>query len=154
MRPQVAVGATRNGFLYVGDDRLDDLEITWIGASSGATWDLDSLHFEPLKTAAKFEFGTRDKAVLGALSVAIKAAEAIGIDNIADRSWALSDRLRRKFRRCLRSHRASVAASSDSCQREGRLASSLDTLFHRRRGSRPTRRRAYVPSEQPITLTH
>ena len=59
------------GFLYVDADRLDDLEITWIGASSAPTWDQDTYEFEALTTAAKFEFGTRDKAVFSSLSTAI-----------------------------------------------------------------------------------
>ena len=45
-------------------------------------------------TPAKFEFGTRDLAVFGALSVAIKSAREIGIENIAERSWELTKRLR------------------------------------------------------------
>ena len=82
------------GFLYVAEDDLDSLELGWIGANSAAVWDLDALHFEPLDTAAKFEFGTRDLAVFGALSVAIRSAREIGIENIAERSWELTKRLR------------------------------------------------------------
>jgi isopenicillin-N epimerase len=82
------------GFFYVNEDELDSLELGWIGANSASVWDLDALHFEPLDTAAKFEFGTRDRAVYGALSVAIKSAKEIGIDQIAERSRALTKRLR------------------------------------------------------------
>lgn len=82
------------GFLYVAEDDLDSLELGWIGANSAAEWDLDTLHFEPLDSAAKFEFGTRDRAVYGALSVAIRSAQEIGIEQIAARSWELTKRLR------------------------------------------------------------
>jgi selenocysteine lyase/cysteine desulfurase len=82
------------GFLYVAEDDLDSLELGWIGANSASVWDLDALHFEPLDTAAKFEFGTRDLAVFGALSVAIRFAREIGIEQIAARSWELTKRLR------------------------------------------------------------
>ena len=85
------------GFLYVDADKLDDLQITWIGASSAPTWDADTYEFEPLTTAAKFEFGTRDKAVFGSLSTAIAMAEEVGIENIAARSWELADHLRRRL---------------------------------------------------------
>ena len=82
------------GFLYVAEDDLDSLELGWIGANSAVEWDLDTLHFKPLDTAAKFEFGTRDLAVFGALSVAIRSAQEIGIEAIAARSWELTKRLR------------------------------------------------------------
>ena len=82
------------GFFYVNEDELDSLELGWIGANSASVWDLDALHFEPLDSAAKFEFGTRDRAVYGALSVAIKSAQKIGIERIAARSWELTKRLR------------------------------------------------------------
>ena len=85
------------GFLYVDADRLDDLKITWIGASSAPTWDEDTYEFEPIATAAKFEFGTRDKAVFSSLSTAISMAEEVGIENIARRSWELADHLRRRL---------------------------------------------------------
>lgn len=85
------------GFLYIDANRLDDLEITWIGASSVAEWDAESYRFEPLKTSAKLEFGTRDKAVFAALSTAISMAEEVGIGNIAARSWELSNLLRRRL---------------------------------------------------------
>ena len=93
----MALAPQGTGFLYVDADRLDDLEITWIGASSAPTWDADTYEFEPLTTAAKFEFGTRDKAVFSSLSTAISMAEEIGIDNIARRSWELADHLRRRL---------------------------------------------------------
>ena len=85
------------GFLYVDADRLDDLQITWIGASSAPTWDQDTYEFEALTTAAKFEFGTRDKAVFSSLSTAISMAEEVGVENIARRSWELADHLRRRL---------------------------------------------------------
>ncbi len=82
------------GFLYVDEDYIDSLELGWIGANSTETWNLDTLEFAPLNSAAKFEFGTRDRAVFGALSVAIRSAKEIGIENIAERSWKLTKRLR------------------------------------------------------------
>lgn len=85
------------GFLYVDRPKLDDLEITWIGAGAVVTWNLERLEFEPLDTAAKFDFGTRDKTVYAALSTAVRMAEEIGVRNIAQRSWELSDRLRRRL---------------------------------------------------------
>ncbi len=85
------------GFLYVDRTKLDDLEVTWIGAGAAGSWNLERLEFEPLDTAAKFEFGTRDKTVYAALSTAIRMAEEIGVRSIARRSWDLSDRLRRRL---------------------------------------------------------
>lgn len=85
------------GFLYVDRTKLDDLEITWIGAGAAGSWNLERLEFEPLDTAAKFEFGTRDKTVYAALSTAVRMAEEIGVRSIARRSWDLSDRLRRRL---------------------------------------------------------
>ena len=85
------------GFLYVDRTKLDDLEVTWIGAGAAGSWNLERLEFEPLDTAAKFEFGTRDKTVYAALSTAVRMAEEIGVRSIARRSWDLSDRLRRRL---------------------------------------------------------
>lgn len=85
------------GFLYVDRAKLDDMEVTWIGAGAAGSWNLERLEFEPLDTAAKFEFGTRDKTVYAALSTAVRMAEEIGVRSIARRSWDLSDRLRRRL---------------------------------------------------------
>ena len=154
------------GFLYVDADKLDDLQITWIGASSAPTWDADTYEFEPLTTAAKFEFGTRDKAVFSSLSTAIAMAEEVGIENIASpklgagrpSSPASHRRARlhaqdadgprpqhgdidlRRWPRRARSHGSPVGRAPHPRERQGRGATSLDPLLRPRRGDRQPRR--------------
>ena len=55
------LGPQGTGFLYVNVNRLDDLQITWLGAATAIKWDLDNLTFETRTNADKFEFGTRIK---------------------------------------------------------------------------------------------
>ena len=57
------------GFLYVNKDRLDELQITWLGAATATLWDLENLDFEAKTDADKFEYGTRDLTVYGGLAV-------------------------------------------------------------------------------------
>ena len=83
------------GFLYVNKDRLDELQITWLGAATATLWDLENLDFEAKTDAGKFEYGTRDLTVYGGLAVAVDMARQIGMDEIAERSGGLAARLKR-----------------------------------------------------------
>ena len=83
------------GFLYVNRDRLDELQITWLGAATATLWDLENLDFEAKTDADKFEYGTRDLTVYGGLAVAVDMARQIGMDEIAERSGGLAARLKR-----------------------------------------------------------
>ena len=83
------------GFLYVNRDRLDELQITWLGAATATLWDLENLDFEAKTDADKFEYGTRDLTVYGGLAVAVDMARQIGMDEIAARSGGLAARMKR-----------------------------------------------------------
>ena len=83
------------GFLYVNEDRLDELQITWLGAATATRFDLENLDFEAKTDADKFEYGTRDLTVYGGLAVAVDMAQEVGIDEIAARSGDLAARLKR-----------------------------------------------------------
>ena len=83
------------GFLYVSKDRLDELQITWLGAATATLWDLENLNFEAKTDADKFEYGTRDLTVYGGLAVAVDMAQEIGMDEIAERSGGLAARMKR-----------------------------------------------------------
>ena len=83
------------GFLYVSKDRLDELQITWLGAATATLWDLENLAFEAKTDADKFEYGTRDLTVYGGLAVAVDMAQEIGMDEIAERSGGLAARMKR-----------------------------------------------------------
>ena len=83
------------GFLYVNKDRLDELQITWLGAATATRFDLENLDFEAKTDADKFEYGTRDLTVYGGLAVAVDMAQEVGIDEIAARSGDLAARLKR-----------------------------------------------------------
>jgi len=84
------------GFLYVNKDRLDQLQVTWLGAATTENWDLPNLTFDPKPNADKFEYGTRDLTVYGGLSVALDMAEKIGITNISARSSKLASIMKNK----------------------------------------------------------
>ena len=83
------------GFLYVNKDRLDELQITWLGAATATRIDLENLDFEAKADADKFEYGTRDLTVYGGLAVAVDMAQEVGIDEIAARSGDLAARMKR-----------------------------------------------------------
>ena len=83
------------GFLYVNKDRLDELQITWLGAATATLFDLENLDFEAKTDADKFEYGTRDLTVYGGLAVAVDMAQEVGIDEIAARSGDLAARMKR-----------------------------------------------------------
>ena len=83
------------GFLYVNKDRLDELQITWLGAATATRFDLENLDFEAKMDADKFEYGTRDLTVYGGLAVAVDMAQEVGIDEIAARSGDLAARMKR-----------------------------------------------------------
>ena len=83
------------GFLYVNEDRLDELQITWLGAATATRFDLENLDFEAKTDADKFEYGTRDLTVYGGLAVAVDMAQEVGIDEIAARSGDLAARMKR-----------------------------------------------------------
>ena len=83
------------GFLYVNKDRLDELQITWLGAATATLFDLENLAFEAKTDADKFEYGTRDLTVYGGLAVALDMAQQIGIDEIAARSGDLAAQMKR-----------------------------------------------------------
>ena len=84
------------GFLYVDKKRLDELQVTWVGAATTENWDLPTLTFDPKPNADKFEYGTRDLTVYGGLSVALDISEEIGIDNISARSTKLATIMKNK----------------------------------------------------------
>ena len=47
------------GFLYVKNDWIAKLKTSWVGWGMTEEYDLDSLSYTSLKTAQRFEFGTR-----------------------------------------------------------------------------------------------
>ena len=84
------------GFLYVDEDRLDELQIAWLGAATATEFDLPNLMFESRTDADKLEYGTRDLTVYGGLAVALGLAEEAGIENISARSSELASRMKRR----------------------------------------------------------
>ena len=86
------LGPKGTGFLYVRRDSLDDLTPTFVGAGTGHFSDEDGL--EPLDTAARFEYGTRDFGRYGGIEAVIEWHHGLGMDREFARMRHLTGYLR------------------------------------------------------------
>jgi len=85
------------GFLYVSGERLEELNLTWLGWGMTAEYDLPSLTFKPVDDARRFEYATRDWALYGGLAASISFAQNIGVESIEARSQKLATELKRRL---------------------------------------------------------
>lgn len=91
------LGPQGSGFLYVSEERIEELKLTWLGWGMTAEYDLPSLTFQPVDDANRFEYGTRDWALYGGLAAGISFARNVGIDNIEARSRKLATELKQRL---------------------------------------------------------
>jgi isopenicillin-N epimerase/cysteine desulfurase/selenocysteine lyase len=87
------------GFLYLKEERLKDVNVSWCGWGMNATLDMNTLSFEPLGDARKFEYGTRAWALYGGLVAAIKMARGIGLERIEARTRKLATMVKEDLKR-------------------------------------------------------
>ena len=80
------------GVLYVSEDWLPRLQVSWCGWGMTAEYDLERLHFTPLPDARRFEFGTRSWVLYGGLASACDFARRVGLEEIYARTRALASR--------------------------------------------------------------
>jgi selenocysteine lyase/cysteine desulfurase len=93
------------GILYLREDRLKDVQVSWCGWGMDAGPELaraggldnNRLAFEPLQDARKFEYGTRPYALYGGLNAAIDMASEIGLEKIEARIRNLASRVKKQL---------------------------------------------------------
>ena len=85
------------GFLYVAKNWLTRLKTSWVGWGMTDQYDLDSLSYTSLETAQRFEFGTRYWATHASAVKALEFHNAIGAENIYERSHDLSSKLKARL---------------------------------------------------------
>jgi selenocysteine lyase/cysteine desulfurase len=85
------------GFLYVKKDWITKLKTSWVGWGMTEEYDLDSLSYTSLKTAQRFEFGTRYWATHASGIKALEFHNNIGPENIYGRSHDLASQLKRRL---------------------------------------------------------
>lgn len=86
-----------SGFLYVADDWIDRLQLTWLGWGMTAEYDLPGFSFEAVPEASRFEFATMNWAHFGGLAKSLELAERLGIENVEGRIRALSTDLKHRL---------------------------------------------------------
>ncbi len=85
------------GFLYVKRDRLEELQLTWLGWGMTEEYDLPGLSFKPVPEARRLEYGTRSWSLYGGMAVALRLARELGMDNIQARGQMLASRLKQRL---------------------------------------------------------
>ena len=85
------------GFLYVAKNWLTRLKTSWVGWGMTDQYDLDSLSYTSLETAQRFEFGTRYWATHASAVKALEFHNAIGAENIYERSHDLASKLKARL---------------------------------------------------------
>ncbi len=77
-------GPKETGILYMRQDRLDDLDLSAVGAGTYASfaWRDEEFDFALKPDARRFEFGTRNQAALTGLRNAISWLEELGFANV------------------------------------------------------------------------
>lgn len=86
------LGPKGTGLLYVRRDSLDELTPTFVGAGTGGFTDEGGL--EPLDTAARFEYGTRDFGRYGGIETTMEWHHGLGMDREFARMRHLTNYLR------------------------------------------------------------
>jgi selenocysteine lyase/cysteine desulfurase len=76
------MGPQGTAFLYVREDRLDQVRQTWTGAGSTKSWSVPDLPFEPADGAKRFEFGSHPYALFAALPKSLDLVESLGVESI------------------------------------------------------------------------
>ena len=85
------------GFLYIAEDWITKLKTSWVGWGMTEDYDLGSLCYTSLKTAQRFEFGTRYWATHASAVKALEFHNNIGPENIYTRSHDLAAQLKRRL---------------------------------------------------------
>lgn len=91
------LGPQGTGFLYVSRERLEELQLTWLGWGMTSEYDLPNLTFEPVSEARRFEYGTRNWGMYAGLSASIRFARQVGLDDIFARSQKLATHLKQRL---------------------------------------------------------
>jgi selenocysteine lyase/cysteine desulfurase len=88
------LGHRGTSFLYIRPDWGDRIRPSWSGPGAAARADRDTLAWEPLPGAARFEFGGRDWFIYAALGKALDFVASAGLRAIEAHAAALADRLK------------------------------------------------------------
>ena len=75
------LGPQGTGGLYIRADRIEEVKISWVGAQSPVSYDLDGT-VQWKEGASKHEFGTRNRAVLSGWLAAMQLLDSVGFDRI------------------------------------------------------------------------
>lgn len=82
------------GLLYVREERLYDLQVTYAGGRSEKSLDFDNDRYELNDTSQRFEYGPWSWPLIHAWAYAAGYLDQIGLDNIWQRTEALTTRLK------------------------------------------------------------
>ncbi len=82
------LGPKGTGALFVRQELLDDVKLSWAGSHSHATMDYGG-SYALLPNAARYEFGTRALAEFAGFARAVEWMEGVGMDRINERVQSL-----------------------------------------------------------------
>lgn len=87
------LGGWGTGMLYVRNDWIERLNVSWTGAGAGA-WNRETDELVLADTAHRFEFGGRHDPLYNAMGKGIEFVQSVGIDNIEERVTGLAGKLK------------------------------------------------------------
>lgn len=90
-------GPKGTGILYINKNSIEEVSPVFAGAYTDSKFDLNSLTMEYRMTAQREEYGTRNTPITLGLDSAIDFINAIGIDNVAQRSRDLVTHFRKSI---------------------------------------------------------
>jgi selenocysteine lyase/cysteine desulfurase len=76
------MGPQGTAFLFVREDRLDEVSLTWSGAGATKEWSMPDMPFEPVDGARRYEFGSHPYILFSALATSLDFIESLGLASI------------------------------------------------------------------------
>tara|TARA_Y100000814_G_scaffold174081_1_gene127223 strand:- start:52 stop:558 length:507 start_codon:yes stop_codon:yes gene_type:complete len=120
------MGPKGTGALFVREDRLDQIQLSWAGSHSHESMDYEG-SYSLLPSAARYEFGTRALAEFAGFHTAIEWMEDLGWDRIYTR---IQDLVSHAIERTHQSEILEVVSPEAESERSGvfvlRLPESMD----------------------------
>ena len=92
------LGPKGTGLLYVRNEMKDFWRPTQIGAYSEREYILENLKLDIGRTARSVEYGTRNTPMILGIGAALDFLDAIGMERVAERGFALASYLKEKLR--------------------------------------------------------
>lgn len=92
-----AFGPKGTGLLYISGRRLNDLAISYVGAYSDLEFNAKEQIFTPGNDASRYEYGTRNTALVAALKAGFEFISEIGPSKIEARGKTLCKYLRERI---------------------------------------------------------